>query len=135
MSIAQDLPSTALTGSYGIMTLAGSNVSGTFSIGQTVSGAGVTSGTAIFQLGTGVGAAGTYYVSPSANSCFWRSGHWFSHGSRRHVSTPCFHPGSFIITSGANGAASLIAFASGSAAAPLLMTAATGAIISQGAGR
>ena len=122
VSIAQALPSTSLTGTYGLMTLAGSNASGTFSVGQTISGAGVTNGTALLQDGTGTGAAGTYYVSPSQTV-----GPITVTGLATNVAvTFDFISGAFIITSGANGAASLIAFASGSAAAPLLMTAATG---------
>ena len=122
-------PSTALTGTYGILTLAGSNASGTFSVGQTLSGGTTTVGTAIYQDGTGTGAAGTYYVSPSQTASAFTAT-----GSATNVAVTFDSiSGAFIITSGANGAASLIAFASGSAAAPLLMTAATGAIISQGA--
>lgn len=39
--------------------------SGTLSIGQTITGAGVTPGTMITAFGTGVGGVGTYTVSPS----------------------------------------------------------------------
>jgi hypothetical protein len=39
--------------------------SGTLSVGQTLSGSGVTAGTYISALGTGAGGLGTYYVSPS----------------------------------------------------------------------
>jgi len=41
--------------------------------------------------------------------------------------------GGFVITSGTTGAASTIAYATGTAAGPLLLTSATGAILSQGA--
>ena len=128
VSIAQDVASASLTGTYGVLTLAGSNASGTFSIGQTISGGTTTAGTAIYQLGTGTGAAGTYYVSPSQTASAFTAV-----GSATNVAvTFDAVSGAFVITSGAFGASSLIAFASGSAAAPLLMTQATGAIISQG---
>ena len=54
--------STTIGGTYGLFT-AGGTVTGTFGVGQTLSGTGVTAGTAITQLGTGTGGAGTYYVN------------------------------------------------------------------------
>jgi hypothetical protein len=54
------------TGSISGTTLTVSTVaSGTIAVGQTVLGAGVTSGTTITALGTGTGGAGTYTVSAS----------------------------------------------------------------------
>jgi hypothetical protein len=43
----------------------GGTVTGTFAVGQTISGTGVTAGTTITALGTGTGGAGTYVVSVS----------------------------------------------------------------------
>jgi hypothetical protein len=66
----QNVTSTTITGTYGLLTVGGTVVNG-FGPGQTVSGSGVTSGTVIFQQLTGTaGGAGTYVVSPSqtANS-------------------------------------------------------------------
>ena len=61
----QNVTSTTITGTYGLLTVGGTVVAG-FGPGQTVSGSGVTSGTVIFQQLTGTtGAAGTYVVSPS----------------------------------------------------------------------
>jgi hypothetical protein len=60
----QTVASAALTGSYGLLTVA-SMTSGTLGVGNTLSGSGVTAGTYISQLGTGTGGAGTYYVSPT----------------------------------------------------------------------
>jgi hypothetical protein len=60
----QTVASTAITGTYGLLTVGGTVVSG-YAVGQTVTGSGVTAGTVITQLGTGTGGAGTYYVSPT----------------------------------------------------------------------
>lgn len=49
-----------------VMTVVGSpSVVGTIAVGQTITGRGVTAGTTISSLGTGVGGAGTYNVSAS----------------------------------------------------------------------
>ena len=47
-----------------ILTIGGS-VTGTFAVGQTLSGSGITAGTVIVALGTGTGGAGTYTVNNS----------------------------------------------------------------------
>ena len=47
-----------------ILTIGGA-VTGTFAVGQAVSGSGVTAGTVIVALGTGTGGAGTYTVNTS----------------------------------------------------------------------
>lgn len=60
----QAVTSTTIGGTYGTLTVGGS-VTGTFGIGQTLSGSGVTAGTVLWGLGTGAGGAGTYIVSPS----------------------------------------------------------------------
>jgi hypothetical protein len=56
-STASSISTTTLT--------VGGTVAGTFAVGQTICGAGVTSGTRITALGTGTGGAGTYTVSTS----------------------------------------------------------------------
>lgn len=48
-----------------VLTVAGT-VTGTFSVGQVISGAGVTLGTTITSLGTGAGGTGTYNLSASS---------------------------------------------------------------------
>lgn len=58
----QSIAAEAMTGSYGLLTVGGT-VTGTFGVGDTLSGTGVTAGTTITALGTG--GAGTYIVSPS----------------------------------------------------------------------
>ena len=60
----QAVTTALLTGTYGILTVA-TVTSGTLAVGDVVSGSGVTSGTAIYGLGTGVGLTGTYFVSPT----------------------------------------------------------------------
>lgn len=62
--------STAFTGAHGLLTLGGT-ITGVFTIGDTLSGTGVTAGTSIWANSsngaslTGTGGAGTYVVSPS----------------------------------------------------------------------
>lgn len=60
----QTVASTTLSGTYSTLTVGGT-VTGTFAVGQTLTGSGVTAGTYIAALGTGTGGAGTYFVSPS----------------------------------------------------------------------
>lgn len=54
-------PGTSLTATYGLLTVS-AVASGTIAIGGVVAGAGVTNGTSVRALGTGVGNIGTYYV-------------------------------------------------------------------------
>ena len=58
----QSVASTTISGTYGTLTVGGT-VTGTFGVGQTLSGTNVVSGTAITALGTGTGGAGTYIVN------------------------------------------------------------------------
>jgi hypothetical protein len=115
-------------GSISGNTLTVSSVSsGTLSIGQTLTGTGVTSGTTITGFGTANGGTGTYTVTPSQTV-----------GS---VSLTATNPGvlydtiagAFVISSATTGTSSTITYTSGTLAAPLLLTQATGAVISQGA--
>ena len=127
VSASQIVPNGALTGSYGILTVTAVS-NGTLSVGQTLSGTGVTAGTTITGLGTGSGLAGTYYVSPSQTA---------ASGTISAASTPvtvAFDSvsGGFLITSGITGSASTMAYATGSLADGLFLTQATGAILSQG---
>ena len=57
----QNVASTTISGTYGLLTIGGT-VAGTFGVGQTVTGSGI-SGTYISALGTGLGGAGTYIVN------------------------------------------------------------------------
>ena len=127
VSIAQTVASTTVSGTYGTLTVGGT-LTGSFAVGQTITGGAVLAGTIITQLGTGVGGVGTYFVNltqTQASAALTGTG---------TVAVVTFDStsGAFVITSGITGAASTIAFATGSAAAPLLLTSATGAVLSQG---
>ena len=67
VNIPQTVTSTTITTTYGVFTAA-SALSGTFAVGDVLSGSGgggVTAGTSIISLGTGTGGLGTYNVSVS----------------------------------------------------------------------
>jgi hypothetical protein len=53
---------TAISGTYGTLTVGGT-VTGTFGVGDSLSGTNVVAGTTITALGTGTGGAGTYIVN------------------------------------------------------------------------
>jgi Protein of unknown function (DUF3383) len=127
-SASQIILSESMTGAYGLMTVS-AIISGTFSVGQTLSGTGVTASTLIAALGTGTGLTGTYVVSPSQTTASTT----ITASATALTVTFDSISGSFLITSGITGAASQIGFATGTLALPLLMTQQTGAILSQGA--
>ena len=121
----------SFTGSISGTTLTVSAVgSGTLAPGQVVIGAGVTALTEIFVQLTGApGGTGTYAVSISQTI-----------GSEAMTAQPFpvavtydSVSGAFIVFSGIGTTASTIAFATGTLSAPLLLTSATGAVLSQGA--
>jgi hypothetical protein len=64
VSASQTVSSTTVTATGGGLTVS-AVTSGTLAVGQTISGSGITSGTAILALGTGTGGTGTYTVSIS----------------------------------------------------------------------
>lgn len=121
--------SSAATIAGAVLTVGGT-ITGTFAVGQTITGSGVTAGSVIISLGTGTGAAGTYNLSASSTV-----------GSPEAILAVATAPvvsydsvsGSFIVTSGITGSASTIAFATGTIAPLILLTSATGAVLSQGA--
>lgn len=124
----QGVASTTITAAFGTMTVS-AVASGTLAVGQTLSGSGVTAGTKITGLGTGEGLTGTYYVDDDtvvASTTVTASGTDLS-VTYDSVS------GGFLVDSGITGAASTIAFATGTLAAGILLTSATGATLSQGA--
>lgn len=120
----------SFTGSISGTTLTVASVSsGALAVGQTVTGSGVTAGTIITAFGSGSGQAGTYTVNTSQTV-----------GSEGMNTTPTpvavtydSVSGAFVIASGATGTASTAALATGSIAASLALTSATGATLSQGA--
>ena len=58
----QTVASTAISGTYGLLTVSGT-ITGTWGVGQTVTGGGTTVGTVITALLSGAGGAGTYIVN------------------------------------------------------------------------
>jgi hypothetical protein len=56
-------PGTAITGTYGILTVTVAPTTGAFGVGTVLTGTGVAAGTVITALGTGTGGLGTYYVN------------------------------------------------------------------------
>jgi hypothetical protein len=63
---AQSVASTTITATYGVLTVTCGTCTGTFEVGGQLTGTNVVVlgiGTAITQLGSGVGAAGTYYTN------------------------------------------------------------------------
>jgi hypothetical protein len=127
-STSQIVASETISGTYGTLTVTAVST-GTLSIGQTITGVGVTAGTLLTALGTGTGLTGTYFVSPSQTV----SSEALTATASPLTVTFDSVSNAFVITSGISGAESSVAFATGTLAIPLLMTAATGAILSQGA--
>lgn len=99
-------------------------------VGQTLVGSGITGSPTITALITGTGGEGTYRISGAQQ-------HVVSEAMTGAATAPLVTfdsvSGAFIITSGISGAPSTAAFATGTLAIPLLLTAATGAVLSQGA--
>lgn len=58
----QTAASQTINGTYGILTVGGT-VTGSFGVGDTLSGSGVAAGSTITALGTGTGGAGTYIIN------------------------------------------------------------------------
>lgn len=120
----------SFTGVIAGNTLTASAVTGVLAIGQTVVGAGVTVGTKITALGTGTGGAGTYTLGGASQTVGSES--MTTTGSSITVVYDSVS-GAFVITSGITGLPSTIGYATGTLSDDILMTALTGAIISQGA--
>jgi len=102
--------------------------SGTIGVGQEVQGAGVTAGTLISAQLTGTtGGTGTYTVTESQTVT----------SGARTANIPAVTydsvSGAFVVISSTDGASSTIGFGSGTIAAGLKLTSATGAVTSQGA--
>lgn len=104
--------------------------SGTVAVGQTVTGSGVAANTIITALGTGSGGTGTYIVNNSQTV----SSEALTMKATAIVVSFDSVSGGFVATSGITGTPSTAAFATGTLAASIFMTQATGAVVSQGAG-
>ena len=100
---------------------------GVLAVGQELTGAGVTAGTFITALGTGSGGIGTYVTTQQQSVA--------SESLTAILPTVTYDTisGGFVVISATTGTSSTIGFGSGTIAAPLLLTQATGAITSQGA--
>lgn len=128
VTIDQVVASETISATYGTLTVSAVG-SGTLSVGQTISGAGITVGTRITALGTGTGLAGTYFVDKTQTVA---SEAIAATGTLVAVTYDSVS-GAFVITSGVVGTASTIAFATGTVSDALFLTLATGATLSQGA--
>ena len=136
MAINTSLPAEA---SATLCTIAGTTLTvggiltGTFSIGQTIVGSGVTNSPVITGQLTGSipGGAGTY--SLSATSAVVGTPESMTADATAVTVTWNSTQSCFVITSGITGTASTSAYAAGTLAAGLGLTSATGAILSQGA--
>lgn len=103
----------------------------TIAVGQTLSGATVTAGTLITaQISGTPGGIGLYRISGSPQQIASEA---MTGVATAPLVTFDSVSGAFIVTSGVTGAASTAAFATGTLAASLLLTSATGAVLSQGA--
>jgi hypothetical protein len=105
-------------------------VSGTIEPGQYVTGAGVTSAVILSQAGGTTGGVGTYVIAGSPQQVASES---MTIEATPVAVTYDSISGAFVITSGIVGPNSTAAFATGTIAATLLLTSATGAVLSQGA--
>jgi len=127
VSAVQNVASTAISQSAGLLTVGGM-VSGTLAVGQSVTGSAVAVGTTITALGTGTGGVGTYYTSGGAQTV---SATTMSCGLL--VCTFDSISSAFVLTGGTPGTVGTIGFATGTISATLNLTAANGAVLSQGA--
>jgi Protein of unknown function (DUF3383) len=125
----QGLPAAEVTATIAgeVMTVTGVE-SGTIGVGQEVTGANVVMGTYVASLGTGTGGPGTYNLSV-ANAV--------ADAEMLNLLAPAVTfdstSGALTISSGTAGVESAVTFGAGAAAASLLLTQATGAVLSPGA--
>jgi hypothetical protein len=122
-----NVPSISITGSYGLLTVAGT-ITGSWAVGLTINGGTTAAGTIITGRGTGTGGAGTYYVNLTQT---------VASAALNGAPTPATvvfdsTSNSFVIQSGITGAASTIVYATGTAVTALGLTSSSGAVISQG---
>ena len=127
VSAPQTVVATTITGSGSTLHVAGT-VTGTWAVGQTVTGGTTAANTHIIGLGTGAGVAGSYVVDVAQTVL---SAALASEATALLVTYDTI-AGAFLVKSGVSGVASTIAVATGTAAAGLMLTTATGAVTSQG---
>lgn len=128
LSVANTASAASCTSTSNVLVVSAVS-SGALAVGQNVQGAGFTDAV-ITALGTGTGQAGTYIVSGAQQHVASES--MTSEGTPVAVTFDSVS-GGFIVASGITGSPSTAAFATGTIAASLLLTLATGAVVSQGA--
>lgn len=127
---SQTVGSEALTLSSNVLDVT-ADTDHTIAAGQTVSGVGVAAGTLITaQISGTVGGIGLYSISGAAQQVVSEA---MTGVATAPLVTYDSISASFVITSGITGAPSTVAFATGTLAASLALTSATGAQLSQGA--
>lgn len=126
LSASQTVSSESMTVTSTKLTIS-AVATGMLAIGQEVTGSGVAVGTFITALGTGTGGTGTYTISDKQTVA--------STGLTmvRPTVTYDSQSGGFLVVSGTTGVASTIGYGSGTISAGLGLTAAVGAVTSQGA--
>jgi hypothetical protein len=130
-SVATTASSASCTGSSTVLNVTGS-ITGTITAGLTIAGSGVTGAPSILsQISGTTGGVGLYRISGAQQNIVPPE----AMTSTATAPTVTFDSvsGAFVITSGITGSNSSAAFCTGTLAAPLLLTSATGATLSQGA--
>ena len=130
-SVATTASSASLTAASSVLNVTGS-VTGTITDGLLVAGSGVTGSPNILsQISGTAGGVGLYQLSGAQQTVVPPE----AMTSTASIPTVTYDSvsGAFIVTSGITGPGSTAAFATGTLAAPLLLTSATGAVLSQGA--
>lgn len=130
-SVATTASTASITGASSVLNVTGSVV-GTITDGLLVAGSGVTGSPSILsQISGTAGGIGLYQLSGAQQTVVPAE----AMTSTATAPTVTFDSvsGAFVVTSGITGPGSTVAFATGTLAAPLLLTSATGAVLSQGA--
>jgi hypothetical protein len=128
VDVSQTAASETITASGGTLTVS-AVASGTLAVGDVIAGTGVTLGTSITALVSGTGGTGTYLVSLGQTAL----SQTITVTGAGVIVTYDSVAGAFLVTSGISGVNSTSSYGSGAPATSLLLTAATGATISQGA--
>lgn len=128
LSVAQQFASAAVTALSTVLNVTAVS-SGAILVGSLLAGTNVTAGTIVTAQITGSGGIGTYQVSVGSTTV--------SETITSSAVTPTVTydsvSGAFIVASGSTGPTSTIGYGSGTLAAPVKLTLATGAVLSQGA--
>lgn len=125
-SVSTTAAGASITGTSNVLDVT-VKASGTLAVGQEITGSGIDDVFIAAQLTGAAGDVGTYTITPGAQQ---------ASEAMAAIMPVCTYDslsGGFVIISSTTGAASTIGFATGSLTASLKLTAATGAVISQGA--